>query len=226
MCVLPRCFSARPSVLPPAHIAEPGAQWPPRVANAIKALALLSSGVCLCAQSKRKRCTLDHVLRTLRELLALGAHCAALALLDCTGLRLLTDEAMLAVAAGCPQLHSLLLSWAVQPTDAGVCAVARRCPLRLLSVHGLRGISGATVDALAEHCAPSLTALDVRGCLHVEDKAPAQLQRRLPRLHPQLRQLLRLSHRAAPRPRACAPRGDRPPASAPLPPGERRRPGP
>lgn len=134
----------------------------------------------------------NHALRELRlyaapqfsntPLLTLAEHCPQLQLLDCTGLRLITDTALVAVAQSCPQLHSLVLSWAVQITDEGVCAIARCCALRLLSVHGLRGITGTTVDTLADHCGLTLNALDVRGCLHVPEKTPEQLRERLPRL--------------------------------------------
>ena len=113
---------------------------------------------------------------------AVAAGCRALRSLDCTGLRELTDGALVALAA-CPLLRRLILSWAVQVTDAGVCAlVAGGAALEVLSLHGLKGISDTSVDALAARCAPSLVALDVRGCVHVEGRAPEMLRARLPRL--------------------------------------------
>jgi hypothetical protein len=71
----------------------------------------------------------------------------------------------------------------VQVTDAGVAALAAGCPgLQLLSLHGLRGVTDRAVDALAAHCASSLTALDLSGCLGVARRGRAELRAALPRL--------------------------------------------
>ena len=113
---------------------------------------------------------------------ALAAGCRGLTSLDCTGLREMTDSALSALGA-CSQLRKLLLSWAVQVTDVGVCAlVAAGAPLEILSLHGVKGVSDVAIDALADHCAGTLVALDVRGCIHVAGRAPDALRARLPRL--------------------------------------------
>ena len=42
-------------------------------------------------------------------------------------------------------------------TDAGVCALARGCrQLAVLSLHGIKGIGPASLEALAAHCARAL----------------------------------------------------------------------
>lgn len=89
---------------------------------------------------------------------------------------------MVALAEGCGRLSKLYLSWAGKLTDAAAVALAQRCPLELLSLHGIRGLSGATLDALETHRRDTLVALDVRGCVGMGSPTPAQLRARLPRL--------------------------------------------
>lgn len=118
-------------------------------------------------------------------IVSLGAHCAQLCTLDCTGLSKLTDAAVLALGRGCPLLRELLLSWVTKLTDVGVCALARGCrSLAVLSLHGIKGIGPASLEALAQHCAHTLVALDVRGCVQLgaESRTPELLVARLPRL--------------------------------------------
>lgn len=68
-------------------------------------------------------------------------------------------------------------------TDAGVCALAAGCPhLELLSLHGLRGVTDASVAALAAHCRASLHTLDLSGCVGVEARGREELRAVLPRL--------------------------------------------
>jgi hypothetical protein len=106
----------------------------------------------------------------------------ALTLLDCTGLNALTDAAVCALAEHCPRLRHLVLSWVLRLTNSSIAAVAERCPLELLSLHGLRGVTTAALDALAQHRADTLTALDVRGCTAMGSPTPTELRARLPRL--------------------------------------------
>ncbi|CAK0782811.1 hypothetical protein CVIRNUC_006006 [Coccomyxa viridis] len=60
-------------------------------------------------------------------------------------------EAIAALAAGgC--LQHVNLTWCIQLTDAAVIALAKGSPnLQLLSLHGIRGITDAAVDTLAQH---------------------------------------------------------------------------
>lgn len=68
-------------------------------------------------------------------------------------------------------------------TDAGVCALAAGCPhLELLSLHGLRGVTDASVAALAAHCRGSLHTLDLSGCVGVAARGRDELRAALPRL--------------------------------------------
>lgn len=134
-------------------------------------------------------------LRTLRlyadsqlgdaSLLKVAQRCASLHTLDCTGLRSLSDSTVVALGEHCHELRELLLTWVVNVTDAGACAIARGCRrLRTLSLHGIKGVGATSLDALVEHCALTLVALDVRGCIGLaeEERSPVQLVRRLTRL--------------------------------------------
>lgn len=117
-----------------------------------------------------------------QPLLTVAQYCRRMQTLDLTGLSKLTDAALVALGSDCRELHTLLLSWATAITDVGVCAVARGCPLACLSLHGLRHVREAALEALATHCAQTLTAIDVRGCLHLERPTQEELRRLLPRL--------------------------------------------
>lgn len=67
--------------------------------------------------------------------------------------------------AHCHKLEVVNFTWCVQLTDEGVCPLAAGCPqLQSLSLHGLRGITNSTIEALAKHCRTSLHTLDVHGC--------------------------------------------------------------
>ena len=61
-------------------------------------------------------------------------------------------------------------------------AVASGCPLELLSLHGLLRAGPASLDALVQHRARTLRALDVRGCSNLPNREPAELRAVLPRL--------------------------------------------
>lgn len=88
--------------------------------------------------------------------------------------------------AQCHKLETVNLTWCVQLTDTGVCPLIAGCKnLQLLSVHGLRGITNHTIDALASHCSQSLHTLDVHGCVGIDSQGeamPVYLKHRLPAL--------------------------------------------
>lgn len=108
---------------------------------------------------------------------------ASLTQLDFTGLNDLADAPLLALGAVASALHSLSISWCLGVTDVGVAAIAAGCPLEVLSLHGIRGLTAAALDALVAHRAASLVALDVRGCIGMGCPQPASLRARLPRVH-------------------------------------------
>ena len=71
----------------------------------------------------------------------------------------------------------------MQLTDKGVTALAAGCPkLELLSLHGLRGVTDASVAALAQRCASSLHTLDVSGCVGIAQRDRDSLRQLLPAL--------------------------------------------
>lgn len=88
--------------------------------------------------------------------------------------------------AKCHMLQTVNLTWCVQLTDQGICPMVAGCnQLQLLSLHGLRGITNHTIDALALHCRRSLQTLDVHGCTAIDtggEPMPLYLQRKLPQV--------------------------------------------
>jgi len=110
-----------------------------------------------------------------------------LRVLDMCGMHLLTDEGLRMIAEGgenregegeargsrtFSDLRSLNLTWCVKITDAGVASVAERCRrLELLSLHGILGVTDATIANLARGPARDrLHTLDVNGCGHIHRK--------------------------------------------------------
>ena len=86
--------------------------------------------------------------------------------------------------AACHKLQIVNCTWCVQLTDDGICPMVAGCThLQSLSLHGLRGITNVTIEALAEHCRDSLHTLDVHGCVGIvteDNNIQSYLQRRLP----------------------------------------------
>lgn len=90
--------------------------------------------------------------------------------LDTCGARLLTSAAIAAVVRRCGQtLIHLNCSWCVALDDRAGLAVAMSCRvLKLLSFHGIVGITELTIGALAESTvAVTLTTLDINGCVNI-----------------------------------------------------------
>ena len=115
-------------------------------------------------------------------IVAVAQHCHSLRTLDLTGVSRVGDPSLLALGAHCPLLSHLILSWCTEVGDEGVCATAAGCPLESLSLHGSRRVTQRSVDALAEHCASTLTSIDIRGCSLIAQRAPTELIGQLPRL--------------------------------------------
>ena len=115
--------------------------------------------------------------------LSIAAHCAFIVTLDCTGLFKLTDASLHALSRGCHALRELLLSWAIQLTDAGVISIAKGCALEVLSLHGIKSVGQPSLEALVAHCAATLVALDVRGCIALKSRTPEMLVNMLPKLN-------------------------------------------
>ena len=85
--------------------------------------------------------------------------------------------------AKCPELRFAELSWCIQLTDGGVCALAAGSRnLEVLSLHGILGITDKVIDALAASCSHSLHSLDVNGCTGIEYRSEEQLTVKLPNL--------------------------------------------
>ena len=85
--------------------------------------------------------------------------------------------------ATCQHLQSVNLTWCIQLTDAGVCALAKGCrSLQSLSLHGNRHITNASIETLAASCADSLHTLDVQGAIGLIHMTRAQLEQMFPKL--------------------------------------------
>lgn len=86
--------------------------------------------------------------------------------------------------ADCHKLEVINFTWCVQLTDTGICPIAAGCSsLKSLSLHGLRGITNITIEALAQSCRESLHTLDVHGCIAItsdKDLVQTYLQQQLP----------------------------------------------
>lgn len=86
--------------------------------------------------------------------------------------------------ASCHKLETVNFTWCVQLTDEGICPIAAGGPqLQSLSLHGLRGITNCTIQALSKHCRASLHTLDVHGCIGItckESSVQAYLEKELP----------------------------------------------
>lgn len=116
-------------------------------------------------------------------LTACGQLLPDLRIIDICGAHLVTDSGAQALAK-CHKLEVVNFTWCVQLTDTAICPIAAGCKgLQSLSLHGLRGITNQTIEALATNCRDSLHTLDVHGCIGIkgcEEPVQSYLQRKLP----------------------------------------------
>eukprot|EP00899_Mesostigma_viride_P019793 jgi/Mesvir1/27815/Mv07495-RA.1 len=116
-----------------------------------------------------------------RVLRQVGDKCRRLRALDLERCGGVTDEGIIAVAAGCPELEHLNMA-CCNVTDASVSAIAARCArLKFLKVAGCAGVSDASITLLASRC-PLLEYLEVSGCRAVTDASITLLARSCPNL--------------------------------------------
>jgi hypothetical protein len=92
---------------------------------------------------------------------------------------LISDADVAAIAASCPALEEVDLSYCVDVGDGAVAALARCAALRSLSLLNCRKV--ADVSPLVDGC-PNLVALDLRWCTRVDD----EVVQRVVAAHPQL----------------------------------------
>ena len=111
------------------------------------------------------------------RLLKICACCVANGQDVCTGVSLQQPHSrrslcvlcFLQALAACHKLETVNFTWCIQLTDEGICPLAKGCTqLQSLSLHGLRGISNRTINALTENCCNSLCTLDVHGCVGIK----------------------------------------------------------
>ena len=92
---------------------------------------------------------------------------------------LISDADVAAIAASCPALEEVDLSYCVDVGDGAVAALARCAALRSLSLLNCRKV--ADVSPLIGGC-PNLVALDLRWCTRVDD----EVVQRVVAAHPEL----------------------------------------
>ena len=113
----------------------------------------------------------------------------ALTHLDLTGMKLVTDATVEALARNCPRLRTLHLMWVTPLTDKSLFALGQ-APLKhlqLLSVHGNVHITDKGIEALAKGCS-NLQAIDVNGCKNL---GPYRMNKtELQKIFPALKQLI------------------------------------
>ena len=74
---------------------------------------------------------------------------------------LIDDTGIIALAHGCPNLHTLLLSFASALTDRSIIAVAQHCPkFKALTLHDANKLTSASLIAISKHRLP-INSLDI-----------------------------------------------------------------
>ncbi|KAJ8301825.1 hypothetical protein KUTeg_020812 [Tegillarca granosa] len=96
-------------------------------------------------------------------LFVVASTCYNLEILDMAGLACVTNDLLVSLAEHCPKLSKLGIKGCSEVTDMGVCAVARRCPLKKIVVSGINNLTDKSIFTLANQCC-NLEELYVNGC--------------------------------------------------------------
>lgn len=96
-------------------------------------------------------------------LFVVASTCYNLEILDMAGLACVTNDLLISLAEHCPKLSKLGIKGCSEVTDMGVCAVARRCPLKKIVVSGINNLTDKSIFTLANQCC-NLEELYVNGC--------------------------------------------------------------
>ena len=121
---------------------------------------------------------------------ALAPGMTRLTHLDLTGMKLIGDAAIIALAKHAKQLRVLHLMWVTALTDASLVAIGS-APLRhltLLSIHGNVHVTDKGLERMAQGC-PDLETIDVNGCKLL---GPYRTREGLQRIFPKLKKMLML----------------------------------
>ena len=112
----------------------------------------------------------------------LAAGCPQLSSLDLVECYKVTDKGVGKLTAGCLQLSSLGLGYCSEVTDAGVGKLAADCPwLSFLNLVECYKMTDKGVGKLAAGC-PQLSSLNFSGCSEVTDESRDTVSRLPPRL--------------------------------------------
>lgn len=119
---------------------------------------------------------------------ALAPAMTRLTHLDLTGMKLIGDGAIVALAAHAKQLRILHLMWVTALTDTSLVAMgsAPLRELRLLSIHGNVHVTDKGLERLAQGCT-KLETIDVNGCKLL---GPYRTREGLQRIFPKLQKML------------------------------------
>jgi len=87
------------------------------------------------------------------------------------------------VGTQCRELRRLNLTWCVSLTDESVISIAEGCnSLEYLSLHGVLGITDASLSALSRNVSKTLRTLDVQGCTNVRRRTKDDIRALLPKV--------------------------------------------
>eukprot|EP00899_Mesostigma_viride_P007993 jgi/Mesvir1/17195/Mv07615-RA.1 len=139
-------------------------------------------GLVMCVRgcTRLRALTLAHFFTDI-SVCQVAAFCGKLERLSVWGCQGVTDAGILAIAARCPSLQWLDATFC-QVSDKSVCALARGCPgLRHLKLVAT-GVTDAGIKVVADVCGTSLELLDVSSCEGVTDAGITRVARKCGRL--------------------------------------------
>lgn len=101
----------------------------------------------------------------------IAAGCPLLSVLRLAGMKDVDDALLTAVAENCRQLTHVSIKGCGLVSDAGVCELARMCPLEEVVLSGVSRLTDRSVFALANCCASTLKEIYASGCSMITQAA-------------------------------------------------------
>ncbi|GFR75159.1 F-box/LRR-repeat protein 2-like isoform X2 [Elysia marginata] len=110
-------------------------------------------------------CTLDLII----------SSCPSLESLDLSGLSDVTDAMVMSLADHAPRLSKVNLKSCKLVSDAAVCYLCSKCPLRSLCLSGLHTLTDKSIFCLASSC-PQMEEIYLNGCACISPVAVQYLR--------------------------------------------------
>ncbi|CAM0946262.1 unnamed protein product [Alopecurus aequalis] len=108
-------------------------------------------------------------------LLAVARGCPNLRSLTLWGVPLVTDAGLAEIAVGCPSLERLDITFCPLVTDKGLAAVAQGCPnLLSLTIEACSGVGNDGLRAIGR-CCSKLEAVNIKNCVLIGDQGISSL---------------------------------------------------